>query len=168
MRHQFLLDENILHHAIRGVDRHEKPDDTALRLILTIVKVCHSLVIHNDVMVIYLKTLNKLKDVRPAHLPPTYFFQQLLNRADKRTFGYENLPLLPEGCDDIPRKDRYLVQTAMISHPLLVTADEDLYTALKNHSELGIEVLWPHEALERATERPGDDSSPVDSENPRT
>ena len=156
MRHQFLLDENILHHAIRGVNRLEETDDTAARLILTIVRVCHSLVIHNDVRVIYIKTLGKLKQVRPTHLPPTYLFQQLLNRADKRTFGYEDLPPLPEGCDDIPRKDRYLVQAAMISHPLLVTADALLYTALRKHPELGIEVLLPHEALERAKERPED------------
>jgi hypothetical protein len=48
------------------------------------------------------------------------------------------------------------VQAALISHPLLVTADEPLYNAVKNHPELGIEVLWPHEALERAKEKPED------------
>ena len=154
MRHQFLLDENILYHAIRGVNRFNETDDTAARLILTIVKVCHSLVIHNEVRVVYIRKLGELKHARPTHLPPTYLFSQLMNRADKRTFGYEDLPLLPEGCGDIPRKDRYLVQAALISHPLFVTADEPLYNALKNHPELGIEVLWPHEALVRARERP--------------
>jgi hypothetical protein len=156
VRHQFLLDENIIYHAILGVDRFEKTDDTATRLILAIVRVCHSLVIHNDVRAIYIKKLNELKHVRPRHLPPAYLFNQLLNRADKRTFGYEDLPALPEGCGDIPRKDRYLVQAALISHPLLVTADEPLYNAVKTHPELGIEVLWPHEALERAKEKPED------------
>lgn len=156
MRHKFLLDENILYHAILGVDRFEKTDDTATRLILTIVQVCHSLVIHNDVRAIYIRKLNELKHVRPRHLPPAYLFSQLLNRSDKRTFEYEDLPELPEGCGDIPRKDRYLVQAALISHPLFVTADEPLYNALKNHPELGIEVFWPHEALERAKEKPED------------
>jgi hypothetical protein len=42
------------------------------------------------------------------------------------------------------------VQAALLSHPILVTSDEDLYKALKNHPELDIEVLWPHEALQRA------------------
>lgn len=126
MRHKFLLDENILYHAILGVDRFEKPDDTATRLILTIVRVCHSLAIHDVVRVIYIKKLNELKHVRPRHLPPAYLFNQLLNRSDKRTFEYEDLPALPEGCSDIPRKDRYLVQAALISHPLFVTADEPL------------------------------------------
>ena len=156
MRHKFLLDENILYHAIRGVDRFDRPDDTATQLIRTIVEACHSLVIHDDVRAIYIKKLNELKRVRPAHLAPTYLFGQLLNRADKRTFEYEDLPELPEGCGDIPRKDQYLVQAALISRPLLVTADEGLYTALKNYPELGIEVLWPAEALLRAKE-PVDD-----------
>jgi hypothetical protein len=154
VKHNFLLDENILYHAIRGVDRHNNRDDTAARLILTIVEVCHSLVIHNDVRVIYIKKLNELKHVQAPHLPPGYFFNQLMKRADKRTFEYEDLPTLPEGCDDVPKKDRYLVQAALISRPLLVTADEDLYNSLKNHPELGIEVLRPHEALERAREKP--------------
>ena len=158
MRHKFLLDENILYHAIRGVDRLDEPDDTATRLILTIVQVCHSLVIHNDLRAVYIRKLNELKHVRPRHLPPAYLFNQLLNRSDKRTLEYEDLPALPEGCSDIPRKDRYLVRAALISHPLFVTADEDLYTALKNHPELGIEVLWPHEALERAQEQADDDT----------
>lgn len=156
MRHKFLLDENILYHAILGVDRHNEPDDTAARLVLTIVRVCHSLVIHNDLRVVYIKKLNELKHARPAHLPPTFLFGQLLNRADKRTFEYSDLPALPEGCDDIPKKDQYLVQAALISHPLFVTADEPLYKALKSHPELGIEVLSPNEALERAKENPDD------------
>jgi hypothetical protein len=156
VRYKFLLDENILYHAILGVDRLENTDDTATRLILTIVRVCHSLIIHNEVRAIYIRKLNELKYARSRFLEPTYLFRQLLNRSDKRTFEYEDLPELPETCGDIPRKDRYLVQAALVSHPLFVTADEPLYAALKNHPELGIEVLWPHEALERAKERPED------------
>ena len=154
MRHNFLLDENILYHAIRGVDLHDQPDDTATRLVLTIVEVCHSLVIHNDLRVRYLKILGKLKYEGAPYLAPAYFFNQLLRRADKRTIQYGDLPDLPEGCSDVPRKDEYLVQAALISRPLLVTADEPLYNAIRNHPELGIEALKPREALERAEERP--------------
>jgi hypothetical protein len=150
VKHNFLLDENILYHAIRGVDLHDQPDDTATRLVLAIVEVCHSLVIHNDLMVRYIKILGKLKQERAPHLPPGYFFTQLLKRADKRTFEYEALPTLPEGCSDIPRKDEYLVRAALISGPLLVTTDGPLYDAVRGHPELGIEVLWPNEALQRA------------------
>lgn len=156
MRYNFLLDENILYHAIRGVDQHDRPDDTAMRLIQTIVEVCHSLVIHEVVRVRYIKALDILKRERSRYLSPTYFFNQVLKRADKRTFEYEDLPTLPGGCEDVPRKDEYLVQAALISHPLLVTRDQDLYNALKNHPELQIEVLWPHEALQRAKGRAAD------------
>jgi hypothetical protein len=155
VRHKFLLDENILYHAIRGVDRHNEPDATAARLILTIAEVCHSLVIHQQVLIKYIKILDKLKQERSPFLPPASFINQLLRRLEKRDIQYDDLPGLPTGCD-VPKKDEYLVQAALISHPLFVTADEPLYNALKNHPELGIEVLWPHEALERAKEKPED------------
>ena len=150
MRYNFLLDENIIYHAIRGVDLHDQPDDTATRLIRTIVEVCHSLVIHDVVRVRYIGILERLKRGKSQHLSPAYFFNQVLKRADKRTFEYEDLPALPEGCGDIPRKDQYLARAALISRPLLVTADEPLYNAIRHHPELGIEVLRPHEALQRA------------------
>jgi hypothetical protein len=153
VKYLFLLDDNILYFAIRGVDRHDNPDDTAARLVHTIVEVCHSLVIHDVMRPRYIKILERLRRERPSHLPPGYFFNQLLKRADKRTFEFEDLPPLPAGCN-VPREDEYLVQAALISRPLLVTGDEPLYNALKNHPGLGIEVLWPHEALERARERP--------------
>lgn len=156
MRLNFLLDENILYHAIRGVDLHNQPDETAGRLIQTIVEVCHSLVIHEAVRVRYIKILNVLKHEKSRFLQPTYFFNQVLRRAEKRSFEYEELPTLPEGCSDVPRKDEYLVQAAMISRPLLVTSDEALYNAIKNHPELGMEVLRPHEALQRAQSSPAD------------
>jgi hypothetical protein len=150
VRLTFLLDENILYHAIRGVDLHDQPDDSTTRLIRTIVEVCHSLVIHDVVRVRYIKILDLLKNQKSRFLSPAVFFRQVLNRADKRIFEYEGLPTLPEECCDIPRKDEYLVRAALLSHPLLVTRDEDLYNAVKNHPELGIEVLRPREALELA------------------
>ncbi len=153
MRHRFLLDENIIYHAIRGVDRHDNPDRTATRLILAIVKICHSLVVHNDILVRYVRILERLKHDRAPHLDPGYFFNLLFKRADKRTIDYDALPELPPDCM-VPRKDEYLVRAALVSHPLLVTADEALYDAVKKNPELAIEVLWPDEALTRASERP--------------
>ena len=150
MRLYFLLDENILYHAIRGVDPHDQPDETSTRLVQTIVKVCHSVVIHDVLRVRYIKILQLLRFERPRHLSPAEFFKQVLERADKRTFQYDALPALPNGCGDVPREDEYLVQAALLSHPILVTSDEALYNALKNHPELGIEVLRPREALQRA------------------
>lgn len=153
MRHSFLLDENMIYHAVRGVDRHNNQDDTAARLIQTIVTVCHYFVIHDIVRVRYIKIFEKLKRERAPHLPPAFLLKQILMRADKRIFQYDDLPTLPAECN-VPRKDEYLVQAALLSLPLLVTADEPLYRSIKDNPGLGIEVLWPHEALERAKERP--------------
>jgi hypothetical protein len=153
VRHNFLLDDNIIYHAIRGVDRHDNPDDTAARLIQTIVEVCHLLSIHDVVRVRYIKILGKLKHERAPHLQPSYFFNQLLKRADKRILQYDELPSLPEGTK-VPKKDEYLVQAALISRPLVITADEELYGAIKGQPVLGLEALRPHEALQWAREKP--------------
>ena len=115
MRLNFLLDENVLYHAIRGVDLRDQPDDTATRLIRTIVQVCHSLVIHEVVRVKYIRILHRLKDERSLYLLPAYFFNQVLKRSDKRSFEYEGLPTLPEECNDVPREDEYLVQAALLT-----------------------------------------------------
>lgn len=153
MRYQFLLDDNVLYHAIRGVDRHDRPDDTSARLLITIVEVCHSLVIHQSLRVRYLRIIERLRYERPPHLEPAYLLNQLLVRADKRTLEYDELPAVPEQWR-IPTEDVFLVQAALISHPLLVTADEPLHDALKAHPESGIQVFWPVEAIERAKEIP--------------
>ncbi len=155
MRHRFLLDENILYFAIRGVDRHEKRDFTAAHLVLTIAQICHSLVVHTEVLARYTRIPTKVKRDPPPFIEPNSFIRQLLTRADKWEREYQPLPPLPEGCD-VPYEDEYIVRAALVSHPLLVTGDERLYDALKKHPELEIDVLWPDEALERASERPQD------------
>jgi len=155
VRLTFLLDENILLHAIRAVDRHNNRDETAARVILTIVEVCHSIVIHHEVMVRYIRKLNGLKGERSPFLSPSYLFSQLLKRSDKQILQYDDLPPLPTGVK-VPAEDEYLVRAALISRPLVVTADEELYGAIRSQPVLGLEVLWPNEAVERARERPED------------
>lgn len=154
MRQPFLLDENILFHAIRGVDRHNNPDDTAARLICTIVQVCFVIVIHEVVRVRYLRKLNELIRERSPFLAPTYVFNQLLKRSDKRVFQYDELPSLPEGTT-VPRKDVFLVQAALISRPIIVTADDKLRDAIRNQPSLGLTALSPQEALEFMRENQG-------------
>lgn len=154
MRHIFLLDDNILYHAIRGVDQQDNPDDTAARLIQTIIKVCHSLVIHDVVRVRYIKILDRLKQERSRFLSPSYVFKQLLQRADKRTLQYDDLPALPAEVK-VPRKDEYLVQAGLISHPIIVTADDKLRGAIRNQPALGLTALSPQEALDSMGENQG-------------
>ena len=154
MRQRFLLDENVLFHAIRGVDRHNNRDDTAARLIFTIVRVCFVIVIHDVVRVRYLRKLNELMGERSSFLAPTYVFNQLLKRADKRIFQYDELPSLPAGTA-VPRKDEFLVQAALISRPIIVTADDKLRDSIRNQPALGLTALSPQEALDSMGENQG-------------
>ena len=154
MRQRFLLDENILFHAVRGVDRHNNRDETATRLIYTIVQVCYVIAIHDVVRIRYLRKLNELRQERSPSLAPTYVFNQLLKRADKRIFQYDELPSLPAGTA-VPRKDEFLVQAALISRPIIVTADDKLRDSIRNQPALGLTALSPQEALEYIEENQG-------------
>lgn len=154
MRQTFLIDENILYHAIRGVDKHDKPDSTAADLIEAIGRICHVIVVHPILIQRYQTALKKLREHPPRSEEVKYFLKQLLYNNLKRTCEYEELAPLPAGVQ-LPSEDRDIVQAALISHPVVVTADSELEDAIKSHPALGLRAMDTHKALEFAkSERP--------------
>jgi len=144
------LDENILYHAIRGVDRHVQPDLSARDLLALIVKNCHTLVLHPDLEGRYRKHLAKLQYDRPPNLELVSAIIQLLHNTSKRAWEYEALPSLPQGVD-IPTEDPHIVRAALISRPIVVTDDEKLWKAIASQPILGLEARYPAaQALELA------------------
>lgn len=153
MRYSFLLDENVLHHAVKGVDQYDNPDETAGELIRALVRVCHTIAIHLVLYEKYLKHLQELFRVRPPHQEPLIFVNQLMKNAAKRTLEYSDLPELPAGVG-IPRKDIPIVRAALISRPIIVTADGELRESIKRQPILGLTVLSPKEALDFVKRHP--------------
>ncbi len=153
MRHKFLLDVNILHHAVRGVDEHDRPDGTAADLIGAIVRICHTLTIHESLLRKYWSDLQELFTVRSPHLEPLFFVNQIIRRPDKRILEYEPLPELPPGVT-IPAEDVEVVRAALISRPIIVSADGELREAIKGCPVLGLTAYTPKEALEFAKRNP--------------
>lgn len=146
MKHRFLLDENILYHAIRGIDRHNQPDLSARELLSLIGNNCHSILVHPIVEQKYLKHLNVLFQDRPPNLQPLYAMIQLLTNSLKRIGEYDDLPELPVGVA-VPRKDQHIVQAALLSHPIVITADEELRDAINAQPVLGLQARFPQDAL---------------------
>ncbi len=155
MRLTFLLDENVLYHAIRGVDRHDKPDTTAAELIESISRICHRILVHQCLLDRYNRALRKLRDYPPRSNEAQAFVVGLLHNTFKRG-SVENceLPPLPPGVQ-IPSEDAEIVRAALISKPILVTNDSKLRDSVIAHSEaLGLRAMSAQEALNFAESEP--------------
>jgi len=146
VKHRFLLDLNIIYHAVRGVDEHDKPDTTCAELLLLIGRNCHTIVVNSYLFEEYLTRLNELFGTKAPALPPIDFLGQLLLKAEKFAQEISELPTMPEGVD-IPQEDIKVVRSTLVSQPILVTADGELCDAVNNSPILGVRAVRPTEAL---------------------
>lgn len=155
MRLTFLLDENILYHAVRGVDKHDRPDPSAAELLRAIATICHGIFVHQCLLDKYGNALRKLKENPPRSLDAQNFIKQLLYNSAKATRHYADLPALPEGLT-APREDLDIIRAALVSRSILVTNDSGLREAVNGHHDLlSLNALDAREALELAkSERP--------------
>jgi len=99
VKHRFLLDFNIIYHAVRGVDEHDEPDTTCAELLLLIGRNCHTIVVNSYLFQEYLARLNELFGTKAPALPPIYFLLQLLLKAEKFSQETEELPPIPQGIE---------------------------------------------------------------------
>jgi len=63
MKHEFVLDENILYLGIRGTDEKGKPDKTTTKLLILILKNCHKVVVDKELNRRYAKHIKKLEKI---------------------------------------------------------------------------------------------------------
>jgi hypothetical protein len=145
-RHRFVLDKNILFHAIRGVDAYDNPDTSATKLVQTIATRCHGVVVDRTMFDSYCSTASRLAEDRTTAQPALDFIKQLLMNSSKMIFELGDPPELPDAVA-VPAEDVDVVRLALLAVPILVTADEGLLAAVRNHPELGIEAMRPAEAL---------------------
>ena len=151
MRQTFLLDENIIYHAIRGVDRHDQPDTTAAELLKAIRVICHLIFVHPTLIEKYQKALKKMREDPPRHQEANDFLKQFLYNDLKRVLNYGELPPLPDAAREppaVPREDEEIVQAALISNPIVVTDEPGLEDSVNAHHDiLGLTAMDAGEAL---------------------
>ena len=146
MKHRFLLDLNIIYHAVRGVDEHDQPDATCAELLRLIGQNCHKIVVNEYLFGEYLRRLKELFQTKAPALPPIDFVQQLLFKADKFVQETGELPAIPPNVE-LPREDIEIVRSTLVSQPILVAADEELRTAVNSSPILGVRAVPPAEAI---------------------
>ena len=151
MKYRFLLDENVLHHAIRGVDEHNSLDLTAAQLVLLIARNCHRVLLNRFLHARYQDHLKALERTRSGVLQPIFLLSQFVNNSAKVVWESDDPPNLP-GSANIPAEDVEVVRAALISHPLFVTSDQKLREAINTCPALHLTALTPAEAIARAQE----------------
>lgn len=146
MKHHFLLDENLFHFAIEGVDKYGNPDLTCTHLLLFISSNCHRIVVNTFLRKRYSVHLESLKKKPAAVLQPTFVLTQLIHNSVKFVLQYEKPPQLPAQ-HGIPAEDVDVVRAALVSHPNFVTGDEKLRVAINHCHALHLNAIDPLAAL---------------------
>jgi hypothetical protein len=144
----------VLYHAIKGVDEAEIPDPTCAALIQLIGDNCHGIVVDMTVKERYDHHLSELFSQPRHQTQAALFLAGVVHNPKKFIIETSEAPELPASViDHIPHEDRYLVRAALISLPIIVTAEKRLLNGVnKNRDVLGLAAITPAEALELAKE----------------
>lgn len=153
MKHKFLLDENILHFAIKGVNKRDERDDTSTELVRRIGLNCHRMVVNNFLIDRYWHQIKRIQSEGkgPRAMEPVVFIRELLNKSEKWSFETGECPDLPAEII-VPREDIEIVRLALLAQVKVVTGDEELRAAINDHPQLGLQALQPIEALPLAAD----------------
>jgi hypothetical protein len=144
----------VIYFAIKEQNAKCEHDETCANLIQLIGQNCHRVVVD--------KTMSKKYDSHLAELlgKPEYQTQTVLFLTDivynsaKFVIETTEPPDLPAAAvDGIPKEDRYVVRAGLISHPIIVTDEEDLRDSInERHDVLDLKAITPAEAVELAKE----------------
>ena len=153
MTPRFILDENVVILAQRGLDEYDNPSPVCSDLILQIVDICHPIVM-DDVLLV--KIFDQLNHPGYHHPELGPFLIRILSDAltiPEKVDGlghtapsFDEEGLIPPGSED----DTYLVRLAVESGAILVTADGALRDDLVScgiESTHGLTVVSPEDAL---------------------
>lgn len=151
MKHTFLLDENILYFAVKGVDEHENPDLTSAELLRLIAENCHKFILDRELANRYWRHIKELEQIPEPLQEAIALMRQLIINSEKGIWQFENPPPLPPGTN-FPREDLHVITAALISWPIVVSGDPGLRDAINGQPALDLTALTPREALGLARE----------------
>jgi len=151
MKRHFLLDENILYHAIKGVNEHNEFDLSSMDLVVRIADNCHSIILNAFLEARYNSHLNQLRTDRSTLLQPIFFVNVFVKNRAKTVWQDAPLPHIPNSCE-IPAEDIDIVRSALVTHPVVVSNDAGLRAAINACEALNLRALSARDALQLANE----------------
>jgi len=149
LRLTFLLDENVLYHAVRGVNEHDEPNFSAMEFLKEVARICHQFSAPHLMYEKYFGIVQKLKSDPPSSTAALRFVIQLLSNSSKLIYEPQGVPELPEGIR-IPHEDIDVVRAALASRSIVVAADSELRDAINNQPVLNLRALTPKQAIDLA------------------
>lgn len=153
MKHKFLLDENILHFAIKGINEENRVDETSTELLRLIARNCHRIVLNKFLIDCYWHQLNKVRGPRsgPWAQERISFINGFIHKAEKLSFESNEYAELPAGAV-IPADDVEIVRIACATEARFITGDARLRAAIARCAEIHLQVLRPAEGVPFASE----------------
>ena len=153
MTPRFILDENVVICAQLDVDEFGEVSVVCGDLVLSIIDICHTIVVDGVLWARYMAQLNRQQNQQPQSGPwlMLTLWNALQTVGKVEDLGREVPPF--DGEDDIPagsRDDIFIVRLAVQSGAILVTADRPLRDHLHTsgiQSKYGLTVRTPVEAL---------------------
>jgi hypothetical protein len=139
----------VIYHAIKGVDEAENPDQTSAELVRLIGENCHTVIADDELGERYSRVLKELLSIPSLLYKTTEFLWEVIYNSSKFVVEPSPAPELPPGVK-VPREDEYLVRAALISHPILVTAEKRVLRDVNSQSVLELRAVTPADALELA------------------
>lgn len=140
----------IFYHAIKGVDEKENPDTTAQELIQLIGDNCHTVVADEVLRGKYASQVSELLGKPWLLTQAADVILRVLENSAK--FVVESLvpPEIPASVK-VPPEDIHVVRAALISRPIVVTAEKKLLKSINSQKDLlGLSAVNTAEALELA------------------
>jgi hypothetical protein len=139
----------VIYHAVKGVDEADNPDQTSSDLVRLIGENSHTVVADNELGERYSRVLKELLSIPSLFYKTAEFLWAVIYNSSKFIVEPSPAPELPPGVK-VPREDEYVVRAALISHPIVVTAEKRVLRDVNSQSELGLWAVTPAQAIELA------------------
>src|ERR1051325_5974836 len=145
---QYTLDEDIVLHALRGVDAHDQPDQSSALLVYQLGTLGHSLSCNRELERRLLTKIHIMERARTEMLVPGVLdvLRQFWVRQGGVFRGEWQGDAVPPR---VPRKDVHVVESALAGACPMVSSDEELRAAVLAEPRLrdvGVIALAPREA----------------------
>ena len=155
MKQRFLLDVMVVMFAIKEVYEGDVPDRTCAVLLDCIAENCHGIVSDREVRRRYDIRISELFAQPSYQVRTALFLTGFVHNSQKFIIeGADPPEIRPDAARGIPPEDIYVVRAALISRPIIVTAERRLLNGVnRNAAALGLRAITPADALELAKQR---------------
>ena len=144
----FVVDENIIYHAINGVDHQDNIDTSSSLFLELLAKNCHKIYWEKRMIQKYLSIIGRLKREKKA-FPVSKFdllLRQILYNKSKYTLVENEIPPLDDQVG-ISSEDVFLIENSLHSGYPIVSNDGTLKTEIEAKESLDIKILSAAEAI---------------------